>query len=366
MSSNINELQDEESPKNNHNTNTQTNTNQSELGQILTSSKIDLSEIDATEENLQNYTLSKQFLQLNLDKIRELIDILEEYLQICIQKEDVNLAKSVKQRIILLKKIEKEKMMREAKIIYSNQRELIQDKMKEDLNNYIFNSNQEYKSLSQQLNNQEQVMNKNHQDEVEKYKKKFEQNYSQKEPKPSKKCLNWMKIKEYALKQKKFNKAQEAQNEINKLKEKDNIKFLENKEKKLNIELNKIMHKHDNENNVFKMKKNIIMEEFNKNKNDDIAKIKKKYEAKLNELKNYQNFEISNFDKITKGVIKPCARIQSIVSSTTGIKEEDIKENENEEELENNEQENKDEESDKKIDIQEEEQKKEENKEEEK
>ena len=110
------------------------------------------------------------------------------------------------------------------------------------------------------------------------------------------------------------------------------------------------------------------MEEFNKNKNDDIAKIKKKYEAKLNELKNYQNFEISNFDKITKGVIKPCARIQSIVSSTTGIKEEDIKENENEneEELESNEQENKKEESDKKIEVQEEEQKQEQNKEEDK
>ena len=37
-------------------TNTNTNTSQSELNQILTSTNIDLSEIEATEENLQNFT----------------------------------------------------------------------------------------------------------------------------------------------------------------------------------------------------------------------------------------------------------------------------------------------------------------------
>ena len=344
MSSNANELQNEETHSNNNNSkniNTQASVNQSENKQILTT-EIDLSEIDATEDNLQNYTFNKQFLKLDLDKIRDLIDILEEHLQTCIQKEDINLAKSTKQRIILLKKIEKEKMMIEAKIIYSNQRELVQDKMKEDLDNYLSNSNQEYENLLQEFNTQEKEMNKLHEKEIDDYKKNFEKNYNLQEPKPSKECLNWMKIKEYAIKQNKFNKAQEAEIEISKLKEKDNIKFLKNKEKKLNIELNKIMHKHQNEINAFKLKKKISIEEFNKKKNDVIAKIKKKYEAKLNELKNYQNFEISNFDKITKGVIKPCAKIQSIVSSTTGIKDE----KENEEVLGNEEQANKEEDGD--------------------
>ena len=89
------------------------------------------------------------------------------------------------------------------------------------------------------------------------------------------------------------------------------------------------------------MKKNLIITEFNENKQKEIDKIKKKYFSKISELKNYQNFEISNFDKITKGVIKPCSRIQSIVSSATGIKDdgedEEKNENVNKGEEENNE-----------------------------
>ena len=63
---------------------------------------------------------------------------------------------------------------------------------------------------------------------------------------------------------------------------------------------------------------------FNQTKIKNLEQIQKKYEAKLKELKNYQNFEMANFDKITKGITKPCARIQSIVSSTTGYREEGV------------------------------------------
>ena len=306
-----------------------TNTNQSESIQVLTSSKVDLSEIEASEENLQNYSLSKQFLKLDLEKIREIIDILEEYCQSCIEKHNADLANKSKQRIILLKRIEKEKMIMEAKIIYSNQRELIEDKMNEDLENYKSNSNQEYQALLDKINSQEKDMIKAQEEELNEFKKNFEQNYQ--ELKPSKECLNWMKIKDYAIKQNKFIKVREAQDEIDKLQEKDNIKYLENKEKALKAGINNIIHRHNIERNGFEMKKKSIIEKFNKNKNNDIEIIKKKYESKLKELQNYQNFEISNFDKITKGVIKPCSRIQNIVSSTTGIKDEEVEKNSNNE-----------------------------------
>ena len=371
MNTNQNELQSSENQNNNlkrNNTYSHSNTNQSIHNQSMISTKIDLTDIDATEDNLKNYTLSKQFLKLDLDKIRELIEILEEYYLSCVEKEDIISAKTAKQRIILLKRTEKEKMMKEANIIYSNQRELVKEKMKEELDTYLSSSNQEYESITQKLETQEEDMKKSHQKELDQYKKNFDKNYIIKKPRPSKECLNWIKIKEYAIKQNKFNKAQEAVREINKLNEKDNKKFKENKEKKLIAELNKIIHRHENEKNGLEMKKNSIIEEFNQNKNKEIEKIKKKYEAKLNELKNYQNFEISNFDKITKGVIKPCARIQSIVSSTTGIKDEksedgkngakgeeneenkDEKENnEKEGETENNEHQNGNEENEKQI-----------------
>ena len=303
--------------------------------------EIDLTNIEANEESLKPYTLSKQFLKVDLDKIRELIVILEEYWQSLVKKEDIDLAKTAKQRLILLKKIEKEKMMIEAKIIYSNQLELIQDKMKEDLDAYIINSDVELENLMQRFKEQEIEMEKINQEELEEYRQNFEQNYSQLKPKPSKECLNWMLIKKYALKQFKFNKAQEATKEIERLNNIDNIKFNENKEKKFNIELSKIKHRQELESRVYQMKKNSIITQFNENKQNQIDKIKRKYISKISELKNYQSFEMANFDKITKGVIKPCSRIQNIVSSATGIKDEDEDENE----------ENNKENEDKEIDI---------------
>ncbi len=320
-----------------------------QISQRETSSiNVDLTNIEASEETMEAYTYPKEFLKLDLDKIREFIEILEEHYKNCLKDENINLAKSVKQRIILLKRLEKEKMKIEANIIYSNQRELVQDKMQEDLDIYLNTTRQEYESLLQAFESQEVEMLKNHQQEIDKFKADFEKMYENKKPRPSKECLNWQKIREYAIKQNKFEKANEANREINKLKKKDMMKFKENKEKKLNAELSKIIHKHENEKNALLLKKNSIIDMFNQTKDKNVEQIKRKYEAKLKELKNYQNFEMANFDKITKGITKPCARIQSIVSSTTGYKDDEgdedekekeeakEKEEENEEENENN------------------------------
>ena len=293
-----------------------------------TSSYADISDIEADEESLKNYTLSKQFLKLDLDKIRELIEIMDDYCQSLVEKDDPNLSKKAKQRLILLKKLEKEKMMIEAKIIYSNQLELVEDKMREDLDIFISNSDAEYDNLTQKLQEKENELNKIDKEEIEEYKTNFEQNYYQLKPKPSKDCLNWMKIREYSMKLNIIDRAKEADKEIEILTKKDSIKFNEDKEKKLNIELNKIKHRQDLEKNVFEMKKNAIITEFTENKKKEIEKIKKKYESKISELKIYQNYEISNFDKIAKGVIKPSARIQSIVSSATNLKDEEEKKSE--------------------------------------
>ena len=301
-----------------------------------TKSEIDLSGIEANEESLKGYTFTKQLLKLDLDKIRELIEILEDYSSSLVEKEDVDLAKTAKQRLILLKKIEKEKMMIEAKIIYSNQIELVEDKMREELDTYIMNSEAEFDNLMQRFKEQEMEMKKINKEELEEYRQNFEQTYAQIKPKPSKEYLNWLRIRKCALKQNKFNKAQEANREINRLGNLDNRKFNEDKDKKLNMELKKIKNRQDNEKRVYEMKKNLIITEFNENKQKEINKIKRKYLSKISELKNYQNFEISNFEKITKGVIKPCSRIQNIVSSATGIKEEEEEKNENEENNEEN------------------------------
>ena len=319
------------------------NNNNNSSGKTYTTesnNKVDLSKVDATEDSMSQYSYPKEFIKLDLDKIREFIDILEEHYQNLLDQQNMMEAKSAKQRLILLKNLEKEKMKKEAKIIYSNQRELVQDKMKEELDNYINNASKEFDSLLQAFENQEVELLKAQKQEMEDLEKNLNEIYESKKPKPSKEILNWIKIRNYAMRQNKFDKVEEANKEINKLQEKIDENFEKEKEKKLKSEIKKLNHRHETEKNSLQMKKNSLIDMFNQTKNKNIEQIQKKFDAKMKELKNYQSFEMANFDKITKGITKPCARIQSIVSSTTGIREDENDENENEENNENNQNEN--------------------------
>ena len=276
MNINSNELKNNDQINNNPNS-------QNENISANNHQKVDLSKLDASEETMSLYTYPKEFLKLDLDKIREFIEIIEEHYQNSLEQENITLAKSIKQRLILLKNLEKEKMKKEAKIIYSNQRELIQDKMNEELNGYIDTTNNEFESLLQAFESQEVEMLKTQKQELDEFKKKFDESYGNKNPKPSKQILNWIKIRDYAIKQNKFDKVEEASKEINKLHKKDMKKFEEEKKKKLNIEMGKIIKRHENEKNALQMKKNSIIEMFNQTKNKNIDQIQKKYDAKMKE-----------------------------------------------------------------------------------
>ena len=283
--------------------------------------KIDLSKLDSSEDTMSYYTYPKEFLKLDLDKIREFIDILEEHYQKMAELQKISEAKSVKQRLILLKNLEKEKMKKEAKIIYSNQRELIQDKMKEELNNYNESANKEYQSLLQVFENHEIELSKAQKQEMNELKTNFDYIYESRRPKPSKEMLNLIKSKNYAVRQNRFDKAEDIEKDIDELKKKENDKFEKEKENAFKEDIKKLHKNHENEKNALLKKKNNLLNMFNQTKNKNIEQIKKKYETKLKELKNYQNFELANFDKITKGITKPSSRIQNIVNSAALVEE---------------------------------------------
>ena len=292
--------------------------------------KIDLSKLDSSEDTMSYYTYPKEFLKLDLDKIREFIDILEEHYQKMAELQKISEAKSVKQRLILLKNLEKEKMKKEAKIIYSNQRELIQDKMKEELNNYNESANKEYQSLLQVFENHEIELSKAQKQEMNELKTNFDYIYESRRPKPSKEMLNLIKSKNYAVRQNRFDKAEDIEKDIDELKKKENDKFEKEKENVFKEDIKKLHKNHENEKNALLKKKNNLLNMFNQTKNKNIEQIKKKYETKLKELKNYQNFELANFDKITKGITKPSSRIQNIVNSAALVEEGENKEIKNE------------------------------------
>ena len=291
---------------------------------------VDLSKLDCSEKTMSLYTYHIEFLKLDLDKIREFIDILEEYYQSLIYQQNMTKAKSVKQRLILLKNIEKEKMKKEAKIIYSNQRELIQDKMKEEIDNYINNTSKEFDSLLGIFESQKIEMIKAHKQEKEDLINNFDQIYEARRPKPSKKMLNLIRMRDYAAKQNNFDKLEEVNKEIIELQQKENNKFESEKESSLKEDLKKMNSRHESEKKALQNKKNNLIDIFNQTKNKKISEIEKKYDAKMKELKNYQSFEMASFEKITRGITKPCSRIQSIINSTSGIGEDENDDMENE------------------------------------
>ena len=283
--------------------------------------KIDLTKLDASEESLSSYTYPKEFLKLDLDKIRDFIEILEEHYQNMVEQQNISEAKAVKQRLILLRNLEKEKMKKEAKIIYSNQRELVEDKMKEEIDNYIETATKEFEPLLQSFEKNEAELLKAQKQEMEEFKKNFDYIYESRRPKPTSKILNWIKKRDYAVKQNQFYKVEEANIEINELQKKEDEKFENDKEKVFKEELHKLMKSHQDEKNSLLKRKNNLINLFNKTKNKNINQIKKKYETKLKELKNYQSFELASFEKITKGITKPSSRIQNIVNSTAKLEE---------------------------------------------
>ena len=283
--------------------------------------KIDLTKLDASEESLSSYTYPKEFLKLDLDKIRDFIEILEEHYHNMVEQQNISEAKAVKQRLILLRNLEKEKMKKEAKIIYSNQRELVEDKMKEEIDNYIETATKEFEPLLQSFEKNEAELLKAQKQEMEEFKKNFDYIYESRRPKPTSKILNWIKKRDYAVKQNQFYKVEEANIEINELQKKEDEKFENDKEKVYKEELHKLMKSHQDEKNSLLKRKNNLINLFNKTKNKNINQIKKKYETKLKELKNYQSFELASFEKITKGITKPSSRIQNIVNSTAKLEE---------------------------------------------
>ena len=290
--------------------------------------KIDLTKLDASEESLSSYAYPKEFLKLDLDKIRDFIEILEEHYQNMVEQQNVSEAKAVKQRLILLRNLEKEKMKKEAKIIYSNQRELVEDKMKEEIDNYVETATKEFEPLLQSFEKNEVELLNAQKQELEEFKKNFDYIYESHRPKPTSKMLNWIKKRDFAVKQNQFYKAEEANFEINELQKKVDEKFENDKEKVYKEELAKLLKSHQDEKNSLLKRKNNLINVFNKTKNKNVNQIRKKYETKLKELKNYQSFELASFDKITKGITKPSYRIQNIVNSTAKL-EEGEKDNEN-------------------------------------
>ena len=238
--------------------------------------------------------LNRDLSNLDIEKIRECLEILEENREKCVKEENFCEAKKILEKIEYFKKMEEEKIEIEAKKIYENQKEIIRLKEKEEI--IIFNEkmNEEDNILNKELNEQESKILERHQNELLNIQNNLEENYvKNKRPKPSSQLLNYIKIKEESIKQKNYEKANLANQKIEELSKKDIEKFNIEIDNKLANEIYKLIKKQHNEMIVFKLKK---------------------YQSKLKELGNYQKVEMNNIINISKGIVKPISRIQNIIN----------------------------------------------------
>ena len=99
-----------------------------------------------------------------------------------------------------------------------------------------------------------------------------------------------------------YTKAHSIQVHIAELTHAETAKFLDEKERKIRKEAEKIKVKQENEMNSFNLKITSSYNEFKKNRALEFDKLILRYKNKLKELDNNQKLEISNFTKIQKGI----------------------------------------------------------------
>lgn len=119
-----------------------------------------------------------------------------------------------------------------------------------------------------------------------------------------------------------YQKAHDANVKIEELASIDQKRYIEEMERNRDAENQKLLKRQESELNGFMLKKTSVFVTFNKTKETNIDNLNRKYKSRLNELDNYQRLELSNFNKILKGLSKPNTRIQSIMKSASSYKTE--------------------------------------------
>ncbi len=214
---------------------------------------------------------------------------------------------------------------------------MLERDQKDELDRFNERWDQEFYEMSGRFNEQESKIREVQEREIAEKLEDFEKNYPQ-TPKPTVDILNLNKVLEQAVKQKEYGnifinyfsytRAHQIQVQIAEHTDVDNLKFLEEKERKIRKEAEKIKTKQDNEMNSFNLKTQAAYNEFKKNRAIEFDKQILRYKNRTKELESNQKLEISNFSKILKGIsskgyifnnIGPNSRISNIMKSASNI-----------------------------------------------
>jgi hypothetical protein len=156
------------------------------------------------EQSLNNsHVNSKDYLELDLSKIKEFINILEEHLQKCEKEGRFVEAELTYNKLKQFKKIEKEKMIKDSKQSSKICKKKMENSLNEELEKFNTEMDSSLKELKEkiELHRNEIIMKQDQ--EMNELKDYFENKYP-KEPRPPSELLNLKKILGEAVKHKEY------------------------------------------------------------------------------------------------------------------------------------------------------------------
>ena len=258
--------------------------------------------------------VNSEYNDMDINRIREFIQILEEH-QIKSEKEKKFVdAEIAKQKVAQLKIVEKEKIMSDLK---NNHQEEVQSFEVEKNNTFIeFNKqwDKNYQELMEKFIEFEQKLKLQQQNDLNERILEFDKKYY---PviKPTSEVLNLTKILNGLIRQKEYIKAHQIQNQINVLQNFDNSQFVQEKERKLAKEVDKIKAKHYQEYQVLVAKKELAEAEYSKNRQIEYDKMVQMFKNKIKEIDIHQSYEITQILNPRKYLARNLNRSQGYTQS---------------------------------------------------
>jgi len=219
-----------------------------------------------TNKQLQNTTTSSFIDEMDLEKLRESIKLLEEMQNQNAKSNKFVEAELCKQRLEVLRMKEKDKIKESIYASHQEQVSQLDIEKKEELDQFNREWDVEYFNLREKFEKKELELKDKQMNEFNRIKESLEEELSNYIPKPSSEAINLNKIIENFVKLKEFTKAHEAQVKLTQVVKQDYERMRNENQKRIQNEINKVNSKHEIELNSFKQKMKNEFDEYKKSR----------------------------------------------------------------------------------------------------
>jgi len=231
-----------------------------------------------------------EYLEMDINRIREFIQVLEEHQLKCEKTKNFVDAEFAKQKVMQLKQVEKEKILSDMKI--QHQEEINAHEIERNNAFYEFNSewDNNYVELMEKFAEFEERLKMQQQEDLNAKVVEFDKKFTP-VVKPTSEILNLSKILNGLIRQKDYIKAHQIQVQIDRLSENDSTAYALEKERRLQKEVEKIKQKHYQEYQVLAAKKELAEAEFSKNRQLEFDKLVQGFKNRQKEIEMHHSFE---------------------------------------------------------------------------